>query len=158
MNTEEIKETLFKLDDFCKANKIEYAVTGTAALSMLGIPSCFTPQDIDIKVFNLTEEQVEKLKELQFLSCLNNEKYDCSQCFSFTIGHVKINAIVSNAKECNEIHNQSVTIRLIDKRQEKHYFINVQLVKFALDAKMKLYRDKDKAYLLNVIHNLTLLC
>ena len=59
-----IKEALFKLDDFCNANKIEYIVTGTVALAMLGVPS--NPQDIDIKVFHLKEEQEAKLKELGF--------------------------------------------------------------------------------------------
>lgn len=34
-----IKEALFKLNDFCNANRIEYMVTGTTALAMLGIPS-----------------------------------------------------------------------------------------------------------------------
>lgn len=34
-----IKEALFKLDDFCRVNKIEYMVTGTTALDMLGVPS-----------------------------------------------------------------------------------------------------------------------
>lgn len=43
-----IKEALSKLDDFCRVNKIEYTVTGTTALAMLGVPS--NPQDIDIKV------------------------------------------------------------------------------------------------------------
>ena len=60
-----IKEALFKLDDFCNANKIEYTVTGTVALAMLGVPA--NPNDIDIKVFNLKEEQEEKLKEIQLL-------------------------------------------------------------------------------------------
>lgn len=66
-----IKEALFKLNDFCNANRIEYMVTGTTALAMLGVPS--NPQDIDIKVFHLKEEQEAKLKELQFLSGLENE-------------------------------------------------------------------------------------
>lgn len=43
-----IKEALFKLNDFCNANRIEYMVTGTTALAMLGVPS--NPQDIDINV------------------------------------------------------------------------------------------------------------
>lgn len=30
-----IKEALFKLNDFCNANRIEYMVTGTTALAML---------------------------------------------------------------------------------------------------------------------------
>lgn len=45
-----IKEALFKLNDFCNANRIEYMVTGTTALAMLRVPS--NPQDIDIKVFS----------------------------------------------------------------------------------------------------------
>lgn len=57
-----MKEILFKLNDFCNANRIEYMVTGTTALAMLGVPS--NPQDIDIKVFHLKEEQEAKLKEL----------------------------------------------------------------------------------------------
>ena len=67
-----IKEALFKPNDFCNANRIEYMVTGTVALSLLGIPSNFAPQDIDIKIFHLAEEQKDKLIELQFLSGLNN--------------------------------------------------------------------------------------
>lgn len=59
-NMMKIKEALFKLDDFCNANRIEYMVTGTTALAMLGVPS--NPQDIDIKVFHLKEEQEAKLK------------------------------------------------------------------------------------------------
>lgn len=39
-----MKEILFKLNDFCNANRIEYMVTGTTALAMLGVPS--NPQDI----------------------------------------------------------------------------------------------------------------
>lgn len=71
-----MKEVLFKLDKFCRDNNIEYAVTGTAALSLLGVPSNFVPQDIDIKVFHLTEEQAKKLEELQFLSGFKkNEHY-----------------------------------------------------------------------------------
>ena len=50
-----IKEALFKLNDFCNANRIEYMVTGINALAMLGVPS--NPQNIiDIKVFHLKEE------------------------------------------------------------------------------------------------------
>ena len=59
IQTMNIKEALFKLDDFCNVNRNEYMVTGTAALGMLGVPS--NPQDIDIKVFHLKEEQEAKL-------------------------------------------------------------------------------------------------
>lgn len=122
-----IKEALFKLDDFCKVNRIEYMVTGTTALDMLGIPS--NPQDIDIKVFHLKEEQKAKLKELQFLSGLGNESYD-------------------------EIISKEVVLDIIDESHARHHLIGVQLIALALKDKMKLRRCKDKEYMLNLIANL----
>ena len=146
-----IKEALFKLDDFCNANKIEYTVTGTVALAMLGVPS--NPNDIDIKVFHLKEEQEAKLKELQFLSGFGKENYE-GKCYSFMIGGTKVNALVDNAENYNEILSQEVTLDIIDEAQAKHRLIGVQLVFLALKDKMKLKRDKDKTYMLNLIANL----
>lgn len=103
-----IKEALFKLDDFCRVNKIEYMVTGTTALAMLGVPS--NPQDIDIKVFHLKEEQKAKLKELQFLSDLGNENYEGGECYSFVIGEVKINAIIDKTESYDEIISKGGSI------------------------------------------------
>lgn len=153
-----MKEVLFKLNEFCGANRIEYAVTGTTALSLLGVPSCFVPQDIDIKVFHLTEEQAKKLEELQFLSGLKNENYDHGQCFSFIIDGVKINAIIDKTKDYDEICSQNVCINYVDEERKKHHLINVQLVNLALADKMKLNRSKDKTYLIDLINNLTSLC
>lgn len=150
-----MKEILFKLNEFCGANRIEYAVTGTTALSLLGVPSCFVPQDIDIKVFHLTEEQAKKLEELQFLAGLKDERYEHGECFSFLIDGVKINAIVDKTKDYDKILAQSVSVNLTDEENAKHHLIDVQLVKLALADKMKLRRSKDKNYLLNLIHNLT---
>lgn len=148
MNT---KEALFKLNDFCSANRIEYMVTGTAALAMLGVPS--NPQDIDIKVFHLKEEQEAKLKELQFLSGLENENYE-GECYSFVISGVKINAIIDKTESYDEIISKEVVLDIIDKSHAKHHLIGVQLVALALKDKMKLRRDKDKTYMLNLIANL----
>lgn len=147
-----IKEALFKLNDFCNANRIEYMVTGTTALDMLGVPS--NPQDIDIKVFHLKEEQKAKLKELQFLSGLGNENYEESTCYSFVIGGVKINAIIDKTESYDEIVSKGVVLDVIDKFYAKHRLIRVQLVALALKDKMKLRRDKDKTYMLNLIANL----
>ena len=102
-------------------------VTGTTALAMLGVPS--NPRDIDIKVFHLKEEQEAKLKELQFLSGFENESYD-------------------------EIISKEVVLDIIDEPRAKHHLIGVQLVALALKDKMKLRRDKDKTYMLNLITNL----
>lgn len=153
-----MKKVLFKLNEFCGANRIEYAVTGTTALSLLGVPSRFVPQDIDIKVFHLTEEQSKKLEELQFLSGLKNENYDHGQCFSFIIDGVKINAIIDKTKSYDEICNQNVCINYFDEERKKYHLINVQLVNLALADKMKLNRRKDKTYLIDLIHNLTSFC
>lgn len=149
-----IKEALFKLNDFCNANRIEYMVTGTTALAMLGVPS--NPQDIDIKVFHLKEEQEAKLKELQFLSGLDKENYE-GGCYSFMIGGVKINAIIDKTESYDEIIYKGVVLDIIDiieGSHAKHHLINVQLVALALKDKMKLRRYKDKTYMLNLIANL----
>lgn len=146
-----IKEALFKLNDFCNVNRIEYMVTGTTALAMLGVPS--NPQDIDIKVFHLKEEQKAKLKELQFLSGLDKENYE-GGCYSFMIGGIKINAIIDKTESYDEIISKEVVLDIIDESHAKHHLIGVQLVVLALKDKMKLRRDKDKTYMLNLIANL----
>lgn len=146
-----IKEALFKLDDFCNANKIEYTVTGTVALAMLGVPS--NPNDIDIKVFHLKEEQEAKLKELQFLSGLGKENYE-GKCYTFEVCGIKVNALVDNTESYDEMLSQEVTLDIIDEAQAKHRLIGVQLVFLALKDKMKLKRHKDKTYMLNLIANL----
>lgn len=151
-NTMKIKEALFKLDDFCRVNKIEYMVTGTTALAMPGVPS--NPQDIDIKVFHLKEEQKAKLKELQFLSDFGNENYKESTCYTFVIGGVKINAIIDKTESYDEIISKEVVLDIIDESHARHHLIGVQLVALALKDKMKLGRCKDKEYMLNLIANL----
>lgn len=150
-----MKEILFKLNEFCGANRIEYMVTGTVALSLLGVPSNFAPQDIDIKIFHLTEEQKDKLIELQFLSGLNNENYK-DKCYSFYINNVKVNAIIDNTQSYDEISNMAVCLSLQDEKQAKYHVINVQKVAFAIRDKMRLGRLKDYEYMQNLIHNLTL--
>lgn len=146
-----IKEALFKLDDFCNANGIEYAVTGTVALSMLGVPA--DPNDIDIKVFHLKEEQKAKLKELQALSCFGNENYK-DKCYTFTVGGTKVNALIDNTESYGEILSQTVTLSMLDKTCAKRHYICVQRVFPALKCKMKLKRLKDKMYMLDLIANL----
>lgn len=148
-------EILFKLNEFCAANKIEYMVTGTVALALLGVPSNFAPQDVDIKVFHLTEEQRNKLSELQFLAGLKNDNYE-SLCYSFFIDGIKINAIVDNTQDYDTILDMEVRLSLQDKKHAKHHIIGVQKVEYALIDKMKLGRVKDYKYIQNLIHILTI--
>ena len=148
-------EILFKLNEFCAANKIEYMVTGTVALALLGVPSNFAPQDVDIKVFHLTEEQRNKLSELQFLAGLKNDNYE-SLCYSFFIDGIKINVIVDNAQDYDTILDMEVSLSLQDKKHAKHHVTGVQKVEYALIDKMKLGRVKDYKYIQNLIHILTI--
>lgn len=148
-------EILFKLNEFCAANKIEYMVTGTVALALLGVPSNFAPQDVDIKVFHLTEEQRNKLSELQFLAGLKNDNYE-SLCYSFFIDGIKINAIVDNTQDYDTILDMEVSLSLQDKKHAEHHIIGVQKVEYALIDKMKLGRVKDYKYIQNLIHILTI--
>ena len=148
------KSTLFKLNAFCKANEIEYIITGTMALDLLGMPIAHIPQDIDIKVFHLTEEQKAKLNELQLLSGLapGNENY-WGKCYNFLVDSVKVNAIVDNADH-DLINAQSIIVKLFDDTHNYPAIIPVQKVGFALAAKAQLNRPKDKNYMLKLISNI----
>ena len=157
MNTESItifnkEKTLFSLDCFCSKNEINYAVTGTMALNLLGLPIKWTPSDIDIVVFYLTLEQKTALKQLQDLSGLKNENYEDGECYSFVINGVKINAIVN--KDWSYTKYMDLTLSMLDNINNEEHLINVQNVEQALTAKMKLHRDKDKSYMLDLIANL----
>ena len=102
----------------------------------------------------MKEEQEAKLKELQFLSGFENENYEGGGCYSFVIGEVKINAIIDKTESYDEIISKEVVLDIIDEPHAKHHLIGVQLVALALKDKMKLRRDKDKTYMLNLIANL----
>ena len=75
--------------------------------------------------------------------------------YSFVIGGIKINAIIDKTESYDEIISKEVVLDIIDESHAKHHLIGVQLVVLALKDKMKLRRDKDKTYMLNLIANLT---
>lgn len=147
--TLDIIAALSKLNGFCTKNGIRYTVTGTVALFLLGLPANRPPQDIDILVFNLTEEQLKKLKELETLSGYENENYDDCKSFTFTVNGIKVNAI------CETERSPCVRLEFAANTPDGKCLVNVQLVHSALKAKMKLGRDKDKTYMLNLINYLT---
>lgn len=150
-----MEKALFKLDEFCGQNKIEYMVTGTVALSLLGVPSHDIPRDIDIIVFHANDEQLKKLSELEFLSGYKKECYPESECYTFAIEGVKVNAIIDRKSDYGDIALQSVCLCMVDEATYKHRHISAQKINYALSAKMKLNRDKDKSYMLDLIHSLT---
>ena len=146
-----IKDALFRLNDFCIAHDIEYMVTGTLALAMLGIPA--SPQDIDIKVFNLNEEQNAKLKELEKLSGLENANYCGQGGYTFMVKGYKVNAIISE-QICNTRISQVPVVCQANNTSECS-IINVQPVIGALTDKMRLKRHKDKDFMSNLIKTLS---
>lgn len=152
--TTQQKAALFKLDDFCNKNKIEYAVTGTCALALLGVPSNSSPENIDIKVYHANEDVIKKLKELDFLYG------DSSVCegpttFTFSIAGVKVNAMLDNSGYGN-MNDELIIIKMADNIAARWHAISVQTMQYAWAAKMKLGRIKDAAYAMEVINCLTL--
>lgn len=152
--TTQQKAALFKLDDFCNKNKIEYAVTGTCALALLGVPSSSSPENIDIKVYHANEDVIKKLKELDFLYG------DSSVCegpttFTFSIAGVKVNAMLDNSGYGN-MNDELIIIKMADNIAARWHAISVQTMQYAWAAKMKLGRIKDVAYAMEVINCLTL--
>ena len=142
-----MKEALFRLDEFCRANGIDYMVTGTMALSLLGVPSRFEPQDIDIKVFNLSQAQRDTLSTIQFSSGLE-KGYKDSELFTIPANDKKVNIFV------DEKHYCYVVMCFTDEECNKQRLIKVQSMQPALDDKMRLNRVKDRLYLLDLVYML----
>lgn len=149
-------DVLFKVNDFCAKHKIEFQVTGTTALFLLGVPSYF-PNDLDIKVFHATDEQKAKLQELQELSGAKPEiAYAHSDCYTFYVNGVKVNVIIDNKlTEYDAIAQQEVLVQLLDEKASHVPTIGVQKIDYALRDKMALGRAKDRKYMLKLINNLT---
>ena len=57
MNRLELKTALFKLDTLLKSLDIDYVITGTLALDILGAPIDYMPNDIDVQVWDLSDSQ-----------------------------------------------------------------------------------------------------
>lgn len=150
MERDELLKALFKLAEFCNNNRIEYIVTGSMALDLLGLKlHGYTPNDIDIKVSNLTIDQRNKLLELQFLTCSDSKGYSDSKCFTFKVNDVKVNAIVDDTED-----SQGVVIKLVDKETANHILVHIQFIEVAIAEKMKLGRDKDNRYMVDLIRSL----
>lgn len=147
-----MKRVLYKLDCLCNDLKLEYMVTGTAALAITGFPTYMKPQDIDILVINLTDHQKDELLKQEFLSGLETKEYkDSQKCFGFYICGVKINVIESTYNRDYLLETSNPTVLRTDKES---FCVNVQKTRHAIEDKMKLGRVKDKDFLLDVIDNL----
>jgi hypothetical protein len=146
-----MKNTLFKVNHFCTVNGIDYVLTGTAALSVLGIPLRKRPADLDILIVNPNRDSLNKLKDLESLSGITPVKYPGHKCFTFYVNGDKVNAIISESIPEEDL----ITTRLIDKQTEQLHFIKVHRVHPALQAKMRLGRPKDSRFMFEFINYLT---
>ena len=146
-----MKNTLFKVSHFCTVNGIDYVLTGTAALSVLGIPLSKRPADLDILIVNPNRDSLNKLKDLESLSGITSVKYPGHECFTFYVNGDKVNAIISENIPADDV----ITVNLIDKQAEQPHFIKVHRVHPALQAKMRLGRPKDSRFMFEFINYLT---
>lgn len=148
-------QALFKLNNFCNNHKIEYAVTGTCALSILGAPAAHEPDDIDIIIFHPTDAIVGALKELENPSVYPKVEYEKSITYTFEVGGVKVNTMIDPKSSYEDMDRDLLTIDMIDKVACRHHLICVQKMYKAWTAKMALARPKDVAHAVQVINFLT---
>lgn len=153
--TTQQKEALFRLDTFLEKNKIEYAVTGTCALSLLGVPSNSRPKDIDIKIYHANENTIKKLSELNFLNG-KSVVYEGSTTYTFEVNGIKVNAMLDNESSYDDMDHELIGIVLNNPVTKNRHWISIQTMQYAWAAKMKLGRTKDVAYAMEVINCLTL--
>lgn len=145
MNRLELKTALFKLDTLLKSLDIDYVITGTLALDILGAPIDYMPNDIDVQVWDLSDSQKAELQRLHDLAGITtNETYD-SMCFSFLINGIKVNIIVVQST----LPTYGVPVQFNDL-----HIINVQEIRYALADKMKLHRPKDIKYRDTILTNI----
>ena len=142
---------LHSLDKFFVKNDIKYCVTGTVALRLLGAPSSHIPQDLDVRVYELTPEQRQVLEDLQGLNSPLSSNYE-STCYKFLVHEFPVNAICVDKPQMPVTHE---SIPVVIRNYGESRIINVQGFRGALEEKMKLNRPKDNKYLLDLIKNMT---
>jgi hypothetical protein len=142
----ELKNALLSLDKLFAKRKINYCVTGTAAFMLLGFPQISYPGDIDIKVYDMTEEQRKWLEELELLADILpvNPEYK-QKSYTITVKGYKVNVIVSK-----EPLYDTLQLAILCGPTHGH-LINVECVEKAIFEKAKLNREKDARYLLKLI-------
>ena len=150
-----IRETLLRLNDFFSAYNIEYAVTGTTALYLLGAYTGTNemPHDIDLRVTRLTDEQKKAIEQQQTISGRKSKDYGGQVCYTFECNSVLINVLVVD--DVTSVSFDSVKVEIADFMNGKRALVNVQDVYCALREKMKLGRAKDKNFMLGLIASLS---
>lgn len=163
-NCDSLLAALFTLNKIMRYNNINYVITGTIGLALLGIPQQCMPNDIDIVAFNLTGDQKKVLETLQRAYCYKKtEEYKDSACYTIEVLGVKVNVIAETFKPKRDtefpgfpeytIFPNSVAVNIMENEREIH-LLKVMPFEESLRRKMKLNRFKDKQYMLDLIKNL----
>lgn len=148
-----IARALETISAYCDTNNINYAITGTAALDLLGAHIQVTPpQDIDLLVEH-TPANFNCFRQLEILAGLQKEAYKDAQemrtrCFTFVVCGVKVNVLM-NSKTIDAIQKETVQVVY------SGCLVKVHKVRHAMLAKMKLGRPKDHKYFNAFIHWIT---
>lgn len=148
-----IARALETISAYCDMHNINYAITGTVALDLLGAHiQVKPPQDIDLLVEH-TPTNFSYFKQLEILAGLQKEAYKDmqemrTQCFTFIVCGVKVNVLM-NYKMTDTIQKETVQIKYFERS------IKVHKVRHAMLAKMKLGRPKDYKYFNAFIHWIT---
>lgn len=150
-----IRETLLRLNDFFSAYNIEYAVTGTTALYLLG---AYTgkhegPHDIDLRVTRLTDEQKKAIEQQQTLSGRKSKDYGDQVRYTFECNSVLVNVLVVD--DVNSVSFDSVKVEIADFVNGKRALVNVQNVYNSLREKIRLGRPKDNDFMVGLIASLS---
>ena len=150
-----IRETLVRLNGFFSAYNIEYAVTGTTALYLLGayIGKNEGPHDIDLRVNRLTDDQKKAIEQQQTISGRKPKDYGDQVCYTFECNSVLVNVLVVD--DVTSVSFDSVKVEIADFVNGKRALVNVQDVYNSLREKMRLGRPKDKDFMLGLIASLS---
>lgn len=150
-----LRETLLRLNDFFSAYNIEYDVTGTTALYLLGAYAGKheMPHDIDLRVTRLTDEQKKAIEQQQTISGRKSKDYGDQVCYTFECNSVLINVLVVD--DSTSVLYGGVKVEIADFVNGKRALVNVQDVYNSLREKIKLGRPKDKDFMLGLIASLS---
>lgn len=154
----ELKQALFKLNEFCEKNSINYVLTGTLAIHLTGgFKDDPVPHDIDIKTFGLLKSQITLLQDLQNLSYLSAEQpYEDGTCFKIKIYDVEVNILVTSPEKYTKtINEQSIKLCLKDDNGPVTHIIQVQKAYYAIKDKIILCREKDVRYHNNLLRTIS---
>lgn len=142
MITDEIKIVLADIHSLCQENDIEYCVTGTLALELLGLTMSTPPGDIDILV---KESDFKKFSLADYFSGEETSADYNTQCYTFKARNgCKVNILMR--AEPILYH-----LGLLYPFSSSMQVIPVQPLTYALQAKFKLGRYKDYEYFARII-------